>query len=364
MSTTSPNLTQQYAAGLTSYLAHGDEAGLHRAYELGRRAIAEGLGVMELAAAHEATLTGLLAACGEPQDHLSTCRRAATFFSESLWPFEMMQRGFSEANRNLRDLSVTLARRNVELRHANEELGREIVERKRVEQALRHTETQLRTLSQQVLTAQEEERKRISRELHDEVGQALTAINLNLTMLINKDPNQPLAGRLADLQRLLQQTMETIHDFTRELRPAMLDHLGLVPALRAYVRNFQKRTGLRVLLRATTEVESLGMEEKTVLYRVTQEGLTNVAKHAHAHRAAVLIRRAEEVIQMEVRDDGRSFCVEKILGHNNGRKRLGLLGIQERVRLVKGDFCVQSESGKGTIVRVKIPWKIGGVKAN
>lgn len=363
MTPTAANLIQQYAEGLVSYLRHGDEAALHLAYELGRRAMAEGLGVMELAAAHEATLARLLAERGETQEHLSTCRRAATFFSESLWPFEMMQRGFAEANRNLRDVNVTLAKRNVELRGANEELNREIEERKRVELMLRQTEAELRTLSQQVLTAQEEERKRISRELHDEVGQALTAINMNLTMLVKQAQMHPLAGRLADLQGMLQTTMETIHDFTRELRPAMLDHLGLVPALRAYVRNFQKRTGLRVLLRATTAVEHLGMEEKTVLYRVTQEGLTNVVKHARASRAAVVIRRAQNVIKMEVRDDGRAFCVEKILGHN-GRKRLGLLGIQERVRLVNGDFCVKSESGKGTIVRVQIPWKIGGVKAN
>lgn len=153
------------------------------------------------------------------------------------------------------------------------------------------------------------------------------------------------------------------YGFTRELRPAMLDHLGLIPALRAYVRNFGKRTGLRVRFSAAPEAEGLGIEEKTVLYRVTQEGLTNVAKHAGTGRAAVMIRRENGSICMEVRDKGKAFRIEETLGGGAGR-RLGLLGIQERVKLVNGQFTLVSLPGKGTTIRVEIPIKNAGAKLN
>jgi signal transduction histidine kinase len=275
----------------------------------------------------------------------------------------MMQRGFHDAHRMLRELNGMLEGRARQLSAANETLKAEIAERKRVEKALRQSEDNLQSLSQKILMAQEEERKRISRELHDEVGQALTAISMSLTML-KKSVGQPtVSEQVSDLQALLQQTMETIHGFTRELRPAMLDHLGLIPALRAYVRNFGKRTGLRIRFSAVPEVEKLGIEEKTVLYRVTQEGLTNVAKHAHADWAAVVIRREDRAIRMEVQDNGKAFRVDEQASARR-KQRLGLLGIRERVKLVKGEFTLESAPGKGTIIRVQIPFKIGGAKAN
>ena len=246
MTTLATELAQLYATALRAYLAKGDEGGLQDAYEIGRKTIAEGLGVMELAKAHEEAVVALFTAGSNPADNARLCRLTAAFFSESLWPFEMMQRGFCESNLKLRDLNAVLQNRAVELALTNDALNQEIAERKRVEQALRRSEENLQALSKQILTAQEEERKRISRELHDEVGQALTAINMNLTMLKKQAPTPSLASSFADLQNVLQQTMETVHNFTRELRPSMLDHLGLVPTLQAYVRNFCKRTGLRV----------------------------------------------------------------------------------------------------------------------
>jgi signal transduction histidine kinase len=363
MSLTMDELTRRYGAGLRRYLAQANETALQRAYELGRETIAGGLGVMDLAAAHEAVLTALLAESKTSTERDRAWRLGAAFFAESLWPFEMMQRGFCEANRMLRDLNDVLAGRARQLAVANQDLSREIAERRRVEAALHTSEENLRQLSNQILFAQEEERKRISRELHDEVGQSLTGISLTLMMLRRNASNRATAARIADVQAQLQQTMETIHNFTRELRPAMLDHLGLIPALRSYVRNFCRRTGLQVQLRAAPAVEELGMEEKIVLFRVTQEGLTNVAKHARARHAAVVIRRNNGHISMEVQDDGKAFPVERT---SNGRskKSLGILGMQERVRLVNGDFVLKSRPGKGTTVRVQIPSKLSGEKGN
>jgi two-component system sensor histidine kinase DegS len=354
MSIDADELTRRYADAMRVYLLNPSEASLETAYRIGRMTVGAGLGVMELARAHGLAMVSSVAQAADPSDIQDRCHLASRFFQESLWSFEMIHRGFRESNQLLRDSNGVLELRARQLLDMNRELSREVAERRRAEDALRQSETALRRLSNQILVAQEEERKRISRELHDEVGQALTAINMNLDMLKKKAANRLLVAHVTDLQSLLQQTMETVHSFTRELRPAMLDHLGLVPALRAYVRNFRKRTGLRVRFRATKEVELLGGEEKTVLYRVTQEGLTNVARHSGASQASISIRRLERAIRMEVQDNGKAFRVEAI-SRAKDRRRLGLVGIQERVRLVNGEFMLESEPGKGTMIRVQLP---------
>ena len=263
---------------------------------------------------------------------------------------------------------------NAELERRNVELTQEISERKRAEaelhQSREHYRTlfneacvmqeNLRNLSNQILHVQEEERKHISRELHDEVGQSLTAINTNLTMLQRNGTvdSALLKKKVADTQTLLAQTMETVHRFARELRPAMLDELGLLPALRCYLKNFAGRTGLRVRFEGSFEAEHLNDDQKTVVYRVTQESLTNVAKHAQASRVQVSVRKLSRGLQVEIKDNGIAFEVDRQLA-GKGRKRLGLLGMQERVRLVNGHFAVESAPGKGTAVRVEIPFKPG-----
>ena len=365
MNSRARKLSRQYLATLCRYLDRQQESLLEEAYELGRKASAGGLGVLDMARNHQRALTSCLSHPLSAEAKTRVFKAAEVFFMEALSPFEATHRGFREANLELHLLNAELERRNVEL-------TKEITERKRAEAELRQSrehyrtlfnqacvmQENLRNLSNQILHVQEEERKHISRELHDEVGQSLTAINTNLTMLQRNGAvdGALLKKKIADTQSLLQQTMETVHRFARELRPAMLDELGLLPALRCYLKNFAGRTGLRVRFEGSPEAEHLNDDQKTVVYRVTQESLTNVAKHAQASRVQVSVRKLTRGLQVEIKDNGKAFEVDRQLA-GRGRKRLGLLGMQERVRLVNGHFAVESAPGKGTAVRVEIPFK-------
>jgi len=269
-----------------------------------------------------------------------------------------------------------LKKRKIQRTDANsEKLKRETAARRKAEKQLRASEghyralqTQarlmqenLRYLSCQILNIQEEEKKRISRELHDEVGAALTAVNMNLAVL--KKAVRGNAGglrrKIQDAQALLMQTMECVHNFSRELRPGMLDDLGLVPALRSYVKNFSERTHLAVLFDANPAVEAMETDQKTVFYRVAQEALTNMAKHAEATEGAISLKKFKGGMQLEIRDNGKAFRVDEKLSPDKKNKtnRLGLVGIQERVRLANGIFNVESFPGKGTRIRVWIPFR-------
>ena len=218
----------------------------------------------------------------------------------------------------------------------------------------------LRDLSNRILHVQEEERKHISRELHDEVGQALTAVSVNLELLKRHGGArlETLKRKITAAQGQLQETMELVHRFARELRPAMLDDLGLLAALRSHLQRFAARTRLRVNFRGSALAEELGDDQKTVLFRVAQESLTNVAKHARARRVEVRLRKVRAGICLEVTDDGRSFQ-EQPQSSAKKNQRLGLLGMQERVRLVNGKFSVKPQPGRGTTIRVVLPFRGG-----
>jgi len=354
-----PTLSKDYAATLRQYLTNQREAALERAYELGRTASLEGLGILDMARVHQEALAELIRIPAGPKIDEEVLKSAETLLFEALSPFEAAHRGFRELNDRLQE--------------RNRELEAEVSERKRAEDALRQSEMHyqrlfneardmqesLRGLSNQILRTQEDERKRISRELHDEVGQSLTAISVTLTRLTNNgaDYSSLTAESLAHTQKLLQETMKTVHAFARDLRPAMLDELGLLPALRTYLNGFATRTGLRVKFHGNPIAERLEADAKTVVFRIAQESLTNVNKHAQASQVAIAIRPFKDGICMEVADDGKSFKADPLAaGKSEGR--LGLLGMQERVRLVNGQFTVKPRPGKGTTVRVMVPFKL------
>ena len=276
-----------------------------------------------------------------------------------------------EANDQLLQLNQALHERSVDLIASNRQLQQEIVQRKSVEESLRKSEQhygrlleqsrnmqeQLRLLSRQLLSAQEEERKRISRELHDEIAQTLSGINLRLGALKAEAAvnTKGLQKKITSTQRLVVRSVNIVHRFARELRPAVLDDLGLIPALLAFMKAFAARTGVRARLTAFAGVEKLDTARRTVLFRVAQEALTNVSRHAHASQVDIRILKLPAAVRMEVRDDGKSFDVERVL-LARGNHHLGLLGMRERMEMVGGNLAVESTPGKGTVVRAEIPY--------
>ena len=261
-------------------------------------------------------------------------------------------------------------RRSEALAASNRKLEKAIDQRQQVEKSLkiseqhqrqllehsRNMQEQLRQLSRQVLSTQEEERREISRELHDVIAQTLTGINIRLAAL-KKDAavnTKGLDRKIAQTQRLVEKSVDIVHEFARELRPAVLDDLGLIPALHSFVKLFSKRTRIQVHLKAFAGIEELEIAKRTAFFRVAQEALNNVARHAHASRVEVSIQKLPDCIYMKIKDDGKSFEVERVL-NAKGRKRLGLLGMRERLEMVGGLFGVESVQGKGTTIIAQIP---------
>ncbi len=485
--------TDRYCRCLKRYLRTRGEAALLDGLKLGRLAIARGLGVLDVARAHQQTLAAALRGQAPSEAVRILVRDGESFLLEALSPFEAAHRGFQETNQTLQRLVIVLRKRNADLQreatarrhneaalaasearlraildhspaviflkdkqgrylHVNRQVHRlfglrkrqvvgrtdreifprrqarafqsndrrvlragvplefeenahyhdglhtsmvskfplrdqagrvyalcgiatDISERKRAEDALRQSEEhyrslfkeaqwmqeQLRKLSQQILHLQEDERKRISRELHDEIGQTMTAISVNLELLRRSGPTNRRQFRLTllDTQRLLRDTTDAVHRFARELRPALLDELGLLPALRSHIRQFATRTGLCVRFTADPVAEQMNPDQKTALFRIAQEALTNVAKHARASQVRLNIRERGHAIWMEIADNGQSFTRAPATP-KAGRVRLGLLGMQERVRLIDGKFSILTRADSGTVIRVQVPFEVVG----
>ena len=214
----------------------------------------------------------------------------------------------------------------------------------------------LRHLTRQLISAQEEERREVSRELHDGIVQRLVGINIELSALGAGIPagTPALKTKIARIRRLVENSVKAVHRFARELRPAVLDDLGLIPALHAYSKSLSVRKKIKIQLTAFDGVEALGSAKRTVLFRVAQEALTNVARHAHATKVGLSITKIPGGIRMEISDNGKSFHVGAALMAKNP-KRLGLIGMKERVEMIGGRLTIESAPGKGTTVRADVP---------
>ncbi len=224
-------------------------------------------------------------------------------------------------------------------------------------------QTKLRHLTRQFINAQEDERREISRELHDCVVQTLVGINVELTALgraaeIGVDA---VKAKLARTQRLVEKSVSAVHQFARELRPAVLDDLGLIPALHAHMKSVAERKNLKIHLIAAAGVEGLDMARRTVLFRVAQESLTNVVRHAEATEVKLSIKAIRGAFRMEIQDNGKSFQVQQALTPKTN-KRLGLLGMRERVEMIGGTFQMDSILGQSTTIRVTVPLTASRVK--
>ena len=365
----------RYQAALLAYLRQGSGSRLQLARGMGQRALAVGLQTSDIAKLHEQILiTRVLPKCSANRRD-AVIRLAGAFFTEAISPIEKIEGGSHEAAAHLNRIVEMLSQRTVELAASNFELEQEIVQRKVVEAALKksehhysqllkqsdHLQEQLRQLSRQIISAQEDERKNISRELHDVIAQTLTGINVRLAALAKEAATNTkgLDRNIALTQLLVEKSVAIVHQFARELRPAVLDDLGLIPALHSFVKLFSERTHIRVHLKAFAQVEQLDTVRRTVLFRVAQEALTNVARHAKASAVEVNIQKLPDGICLQIKDNGKSFQVDRVL-NARGCKRLGLLGMRERLEMVGGQFEVESIAGKGTTVTARIPTRKRG----
>lgn len=368
-------LARSYRTTLRRYLQNTARAMPDAVRALGHEAARLGLDVLELAAIHEDALADGTDATKAARVRQRQMRRAAKFFAAAIVPIEATHRTALENRAALVRLERELRRRTREISAARRKLAAETARRKAVGEDLIRSERQssgllrqsrklqedLRRLSRGILATQEEERRRISRELHDLVAQTLTAINVHLANLKREAARNAggLRRNITRTQKLVERSVDKVHRFARDLRPAVLDDLGLIPALRSFVERFAEETGVRVSLTASAKIEALSNARRTALYRVVQEALTNVARHARAASVIVDVREIAQSVRMRIRDDGRAFDVESML-HSGKRRRMGLLGMRERVEMVGGAFAIESAPGQGTTVTVHVPIRNGG----
>jgi two-component system sensor histidine kinase UhpB len=213
---------------------------------------------------------------------------------------------------------------------------------------LERIEAERRRAGRLQLRAQEEERKRVARDLHDEVNQALTAVLLRLEALTQIAPPR-LREELSETKTLANQAMGELLQLARQLRPTALDDHGFVPAIEEQLRRFKAQYGIATSLSTSGELDDLGSDQQLVLYRVTQEALNNVVRHARAQSVSVDIARVDGSVALEVIDDGAGFD----LGDED--RGLGLEGMAERARLVDGEFDIVSNPGRGTTLKLRVP---------
>jgi signal transduction histidine kinase len=364
------DLASKYERALRAYVC-GDFHAATFGRTFGQSAMAAGLIAQDLALIHERALNTLASRRDSSGASTSGGKKAGHFFRQALIPLDAAQRAKDATNQSLQHRNDSLRLQAEALARGNARLKSEIIRRKAGELALRKgrkeykkllaesqiMQVKLREVTRHIILAQEEERKQISRELHDEVVQTLVGINVQLSAL-SKGASvglHTLKAKIVRTQRLVEHSVKAVHRFARELRPVVLDHLGLIPALHAYSKSLAARKKIRIRLTAFGGVEALGNAKRTVLYRVAQEALTNVGRHAQATHVSVSISEAPGAIRMEISDNGKSFPVEKtLLARNN--KRLGLVGMRERVEMVGGTLTIESAPTTGTTIRAEIPF--------
>lgn len=295
---------EQYASALRDYLAGSGEAALQHAHELGRQALKDGVGVLDVVARHHEAIQIILD-FPSPDERDRTLTAAALFASECLSSFEMTHRGFREAN--------------TALRRMNERL--------------------------------EEEAKRIAHALHDEAGQLLASVYIALDD-VARDVS-PARDRLRYVRGLLDQIESQLRLLSHELRPTMLDDLGLPHALKFLAGGISKRSGLVIEVSDGIETR-LPPAVETILYRVTQEALNNVVRHAKATLVHVTLKRVDGGVQCRVRDDGVGFDPAAAAAQP-GERGFGLVAMRERLGTLGGSLQIESARGTGTDLVMSVP---------
>jgi PAS domain S-box-containing protein len=250
-------------------------------------------------------------------------------------------------------LELRVEQRTTVLAQVNDELRMEISEHARAEEQLRASRDQLRALAARLQSVREEERTSIAREIHDELGQACTAIKMDLALIGHKATKRQtrLRAKAESAIRLVDGMIVTLRRIASDLRPRTLDDLGLTAALEWQAQEFESRTGMRCRVSLPQEPLDLDTERSTAIFRIFQESLTNVARHANATRVQARLEKEVNQLIFEVRDNGRGFDPEEA----KARKSLGLVGMQERALLLNGELKVEGVPGTGTTMTLRIP---------
>jgi signal transduction histidine kinase len=226
------------------------------------------------------------------------------------------------------------------------------VELHRKTERLRESEEKLRRLAAHLISVREEERAHIAREIHDELGQVLTGLKMEVTWLAKRLKEKPLVDKTDSMCKLIDTTVQTVRKIATGLRPEMLDDMGLIAAVGWQAKEFQKRTGIRCRAKLPPEVK-LDIDISTTMFRIFQEILTNVARHSRATRVDIELILNEDRVGLEVVDNGVGIADDDL----NGKKSLGLLGMHERALLFGGEVKITGTPGHGTRVSVSIPMK-------
>lgn len=255
------------------------------------------------------------------------------------------------------ELEQRVQQRTAELSRTNAALAQEVAEREHAEKLLQQSHLQLRLLSARVQEAREDERTAISREIHDELGGNLTAIKMEVIGVMRglQSRHRAWKERLAAAVQLIDATVQAVRRIATELRPGILDDFGLPAAIEWQLQQFSRQTGIQTHL--DTQLSEFIMERKrtTAIFRIFQETLTNIARHAQASKVSVALFRDGGHLLLQVRDNGRGIRAQDL----TGTKSLGLVGMRERVHLLQGELTIAGKPGEGTIVEARIP--VGGL---
>ncbi|MCU0364344.1 MAG: PAS domain S-box protein [Ignavibacteriaceae bacterium] len=232
-------------------------------------------------------------------------------------------------------------------------IARDITERKQAEEKLKRTSKLLRELATHLQSIREEERTMIAQEIHDELGQVLTALKIQVSLLANKlDKNQqPLKEKINSLSDMIDASVESVQKISSKLRPGILDELGLIAAIEWQTEEFEKMTNIKCSLVLPGEELLLEKSKSTAIFRIFQEALTNIARHAKATQASISLLQHQSIIYLEIQDNGRGITPEQEKDFNS----LGIHGMKERAMVFNGQVYVEGITGKGTIVKVEIP---------
>jgi len=258
-----------------------------------------------------------------------------------------------DLGRHRKHLEELVEGRTAELETANEQLRREIAERKRSEEELRQSRERLRDLASHLQSIREEERGRIAREIHDELGQALTALKMDIHWIghgLSKD-QQLLLEKAKSMSMLIDTTVQSVQRISSELRPGLLDDLGLSAAVEWQADEFRNRTGIQCETISDPEDIALNQALSIAVFRIFQEALTNIARHANATRVKIILKEKSGKVELTVRDNGKGITEKQI----SDARSFGLIGMRERVHSFRGDLRITGTPNKGTTVRVSIP---------